>query len=226
MKIHINDKMAEEAIQLLKDEGYKVTYEEMDKEKLTDKISEFDGIMVRSGTKLRKEQIEAGSKGNLKVIGRAGIGVDNIDIKEAAKKEIKVVNAPTGATYSVAELTLGHMISLSRHICRADHSIKEGKWIKKQLKGNELHGKTLGLIGCGNIGTETAKYAQILDMKVLGYDPYISREELGKNNIEKIDDIGELMSKSDYVSLHLPHTKDTHHIVDKKMISKRQNKKQ
>jgi len=220
MKILITDKMAEEAIQLLKDAGHDVTFDEMDADKLLNEIPDYDALMVRGRTKVREEIVNAGAKGRLKVIGRAGIGVDNVDIETAAKQSIPVVNAPTGATGSVAELAIAHMLSLSRHIAKADATMKRGEWAKKQLKGNELHGKTLGLIGCGNIGKLTAKYAQVFSMLVIGYDPFISKEDMQKAGIKKMEDLDELIQSADFISLHLPHIPKTHYIVDEKMLAK------
>jgi D-3-phosphoglycerate dehydrogenase len=220
MKILVSDKMADEAIQVLKDAGHEITYEEYDANTLLKEIPKYDALMVRSRTKVVKEVVEAGAKGNLKVIGRAGIGVDNIDIETAGKLGIPVVNSPTGATASVAELTIGHMLSLSRRIARADKTMKKGEWAKKQLKGFELGGKTLGLIGTGNIGKYTAKLAQCFGMNVIGYDPFISKEDMEKDNIQKIEKLDDLMGKSDYISLHLPHIPATHHIVNKEMLNK------
>ena len=220
MKILITDKMANEAIELLKDAGHDVTFDEMDGETLLKEISAYDALMVRGRTKAVKEVVEAGASGSLKVIGRAGIGVDNVDIETAAKLGIPVVNAPTGSTACVAELAIGHLMALSRHLSKADMTMKKGEWIKKQLKGNELGGKTLGLVGCGNIGRLTGKFAQAFGMNVIGYDPFISKEDLKKDEIEKIDELAELMGKADFISLHLPHIPKTHHIVNKQMISK------
>jgi D-3-phosphoglycerate dehydrogenase len=220
MKILVTDKMADEALQLLKDAGHNVTYDEMDHDTLLKEVSKYDALMVRGRTKAVAEIVNEGAKGNLKVIGRAGIGVDNVDIETAAKHKIPVVNAPTGATASVAELAIGHMLVLSRHITRADSTTKKGEWIKKQLKGNELNGKTLGLIGTGNIGKMTGNLAQCFGMKIIGYDPFISKEDMAKDGIEKIEKLENLMGRSDYISLHLPHISATHHIVNKEMISK------
>lgn len=218
MKVLVTDKMAEEAINVLKDAGFDVVYDEMDADTLLKEISKYDALMVRSRTKATTEVVEAGSSGSLRVIGRAGIGVDNIDIDTAGKKGIAVVNSPTGATVSVAELTIGHMLTLSRHIAYADKTMKKGEWAKKKLKGFELDGKTLGLVGTGNIGKYTAKLAQCFGMIIIGYDPFISKEDMAKDNIEKIDDLGKLMENSDYISLHLPHIPSTHHIINEDMI--------
>jgi len=220
MKVLITDKMAEEAIELLKDAGHDVTFDEMDADKLLLEIPKYDALMVRGRTKAIADIVNAGAKGNLKVIGRAGIGVDNVDLEAAAKNDIKVVNAPTGATASVAELAIAHMLSLSRHLTKADATMKKGEWAKKQLKGNELYGKTLGLIGCGNIGKLTAKYAQMFNMNVIGYDPFIPKEDMKKNGIKKEDDLGEIMKNADFISLHLPHIPQTHYIINEKLLSK------
>lgn len=220
MNILVTDKSADEALKVLKDAGYEITYDEMDGDTLLKEIPKYDALMVRGRTKVIKEIVEVGAKGKLKVIGRAGIGVDNIDIQTAAKEGIKVVNAPTGATPSVAELAIAHMLSLSRCLIKADSTMKSGEWAKKQLKGNELYGKILGLIGCGNIGKLTAKYSQVFNMSVIGYDPFISKEYMQKEGIKKIEDLGVLMKTADFISLHLPHIPETHHIVNKEMISK------
>lgn len=219
MKVLVTDKMAQEALDALTKAGNKITYEEMDHDTLLKSIADYDGLMVRGRTKVIKEIIQQGAKGNLKVIGRAGIGVDNVDLTTASENDIKVVNAPTGATSSVAELAIGHMLMLSRHMAKANTTMKKGEWAKKQLKGYELREKTLGLIGTGNIGILTGKLAQSFGMKILGYDPFISAEDMKKNGITKIDKLPDLMAQSDIISLHLPHIPQTHYIVNEEMIS-------
>ena len=216
MKILVTDKIADEATELLKKEGMDVTFKEMEHDELLENIRRYDALIVRSRTKVTSDIIENAE--NLKVIGRAGIGVDNIDIETASKHGIKVVNAPTGATISVAELAIAHMLSLSRHLTIADSTMKQGRWEKKKLKGVELHGKTLGLVGCGNIGRKTAELAKAFNMKIIGYDPFLSKEDLEKYGIEKIDELKDLMSKADYISLHLPHTRETHHLINAEML--------
>jgi D-3-phosphoglycerate dehydrogenase len=161
--------------------------------------------MVRSRTKVITDVVNAGTKGNLKVIGRAGIGVDNIDIQTAAKNGVKVVNAPTGTTYSVAELAFGLMISASRSIPQADHSMKQGLWEKKAFKGVELYGKTLGIIGIGRIGAELGKRALAFGMKVIAYDKYIQKSPAAKISMVPLDT---LLKESDYISLHIPFVKE------------------
>jgi D-3-phosphoglycerate dehydrogenase len=218
MKVLVTDKSADEALQVFKDAGYEVTYNEMDHDTLLREIPKYDALMVRSRTKATKEIVEAGAKGNLKVIGRAGIGVDNIDIETAGKLGIKVVNSPTGSTKSVAEMTIGQMITISRLTTKADASMKKGEWIKKQLKGTELYGKTLGLIGSSYIAQHVAKIANCMGMKVLIYSPHCTNDKAKSMGAtcKKFEDI---LKESDYVSLHIPHTKDSHYLINQKNIS-------
>ena len=218
MKILITDKMADEAIQVLKDAGHEVTYDEMDGATLLKEIPKYDALMVRSRTKAVTEIVKAGATGNLKVIGRAGVGVDNIDIETAAKEGIKVVNSPTGSTQSVAELAVAHMLSLARYIPKADCSMKKGEWIKKQLKGFELSGKTLGLIGSSHIAQSVAKIANGFGMKVLVYSPNCTDERAGKMGATRMD-LENLLKQSDFVSLHIPHTKESHYLLNEKTLS-------
>ncbi len=217
MKILVTDVIAEEAMELLK-KNHEVTFKDITGEELAREIAPYHALMVRSGTKVTAEAINNAE--NLIVIGRAGIGVDNIDVKAATRNGIKVVNSPTGATISVAELTIGHMISLARRLPKADRTTRAGEWAKKKLKGVELNGKTLGLIGCGNIGRVVAKYARALNMSVIGYDPYISKEKLEEEGIEKVESVGEVMEKADFISIHVPHTPETHHLINGEMLSK------
>lgn len=222
MKILVTDKTAEEAIQLFKNAGHEVTYEEVDADTLLREIHKYDALMVRSRTKVTTEVVNAGAKGNLKVIGRAGIGVDNIDIETAAKHKIPVVNSPTGTTASVAELAIAHMLALARKISIADSTMKKGEWAKKQLRGIELMGKTLGLIGSGNIAQHTAKIAKGFGMKILVYSPHCTEEKANKMGA-KLATLKDLLKQSDFISLHVPHTKETHYLIDEKAISLMKN---
>jgi len=217
MKILVTDVIAEEAMELLK-KNHEVTFKDITGEELAREIAPYHALMVRSGTKVTAEAINNAE--NLIVIGRAGIGVDNIDVEAATRNGIKVVNSPTGATISVAELAIGHMISLARRLPKADRTTRAGEWAKKKLKGVELNGKTLGLIGCGNIGRVVAKYARALNMSVIGYDPYISKEKLEEEGIEKVESVGEVMGRADFISIHVPHTPETHHLINEEMLSK------
>ena len=198
MNVLVADKLAKEAVEVLRKEA-EVVEAEPSPEELLEMIADFDGIVVRSRTKVTREVIEKGA--NLKVIGRAGVGVDNIDVPFATEKGIPVVNAPTGSTASVAELAIGHILSLARHISQADASMKAGKWEKKRLKGIELEGKVLGFVGVGRIGAHVAKIAQSIGMDTIACDPYIPEEVAKKICVECIV-LGDCISKSDFVTIH------------------------
>ncbi|MBC7080701.1 MAG: phosphoglycerate dehydrogenase [Thermoplasmatales archaeon] len=215
MKIIVTDKVSEEAIKKLR-ERHEVYFKELRGEELAREIGEYDALMVRSATKVTKEIIENAKK--LKVIGRAGIGVDNIDVETASKKGIIVVNSPTGTTHSVAELTIGFMFALARKICYGDATMRKGIWAKKEMEGIELYGKTLGLIGSGNIAQEVAKIANAIGMNVLVYSPNCTEEKARKMGA-KLKSIEKIFSEADFVSIHIPKTKDTHHMVNERMLS-------
>lgn len=217
MKILITDGMAEEAVDMFRKAGHEVVLDEASPERLLEIIGEYDALCVRSRTKVRKDAIDRGVR--LKVIGRAGIGVDNIDIDYAREKGIKVVNAPTGSTLSVAELTMGHMIALARGIVQGTQGIREGKWLKKQLKGRELAGKTLGIIGCGRIGREVAKRAQAFGMKVIGCDPYLPKETAEKAAIE-LSDLDHLLHHADFITIHANLTPENYHLINRDAFEK------
>ena len=217
MKILITDGMAEEAVDMFKKTGHEVVLDEASPERLLEIIGEYDALCVRSRTKVRKEVIDRAVR--LKVIGRAGIGVDNIDIDYAREKGIKVVNAPTGSTLSVAELTMGHMIALARGIVQGTQGIREGKWLKKQLKGRELAGKTLGIIGCGRIGREVAKRAQAFGMNVIGCDPYLPKDAAEKARIE-LTDMDHLLRNADFITIHANLTPENYHMINRDAFEK------
>lgn len=185
-------------------------------EELLQVIENYDAMIVRSRTKVN-EQILEGAK-RLKVIGRAGVGVDSIDLEAAKAHGVTVVNAPTSTSQAVAELTLGFMLALAREIPRADAGMKNGAWLKKQLKGSELHGKTLGIIGMGRIGTEVAMRASIFGMHILGYDPLIPKDEIRKRGAEPVE-LDHLYAHSDYISLHLPLTDETRSMVNEQAFA-------
>lgn len=210
MKVLVTDGIAKEAVKMLEEAGHEVDEAEPTPEELIERIGAYDAILVRSKTKLRKEVLDKAS--NLKVIGRAGIGVDNIDIEYAKEKSIKVVNAPSGSTLSVAELAFSHMLALSRGIVKGSTGIKEGKWLKKQLKGVELDGKTIGIVGCGRIGQALAKRAQAFGMKTIGFDPFLPQEIAKESGIELLD-MEEILKRSDFISLHVALNESTRHMV-------------
>ena len=209
MKILITDGLEAEAIASLK-KAHHVDVAELDAKQLLEQIPGYDALIVRGRTKVTKEVF--GKAANLKVVGRAGVGVDNIDVNEATACRILVVNAPSGSTYSVAELAMGHMISWCRFLPQADKSIKEGKWEKKQFEGHELYGKTLGLIGSGRIGAEVAKRAQAFGMKVIAFDPYLPPEVAQRINVT-LTDKATVLRESDFISIHAALTPETRGMI-------------
>ncbi len=215
IRVHVNDPLDKEAMELLRSkEELEVTSEHLDREELMKVIPEVDVLIVRSATKVTGDIIEMGKK--LKIIARAGVGLDNIDVRKARDLGIKVLNTPGASAISVAELAIGMMFALSRHLVRGTVDLKEGRWTKKELKGVELFGKTLGIVGIGRIGREVAKRALALGMKVLAYDPYIKEVEM---EVEMVD-FKTLLSRSDYITFHVPLTEETRHMVNEETISK------
>ena len=214
MKVLICDPISTSAIKRMQDAGIDVEdLSELPKDELTDKVKDFDVMVVRSATKVRKPMIDKMER--MKLILRGGVGLDNIDVDYAKQKGIRVENTPAASSRSVAELTIGHMLALSRHIARGTQSIKEGKWEKKTLKGVELLGKTLGIIGIGRIGKEVAKIAKALGMKVIAYDPYVK-----ETTDAELVDFDTLLKNSDYISLHVPLTAETKHLLNKAEFEK------
>jgi D-3-phosphoglycerate dehydrogenase / 2-oxoglutarate reductase len=187
------------------------------KEELLSVIGEYDGLVVRSGTQVDKDVIDAGTR--LKVIGRAGTGVDNIDVKHATSRDVLVVNTPGGNTASTAELAFSHVLSLARNIPQASAALKAGKWDRSLYTGLELSGKVIGIIGTGNIGKEVAARCRAFGMVTVGYDPVLSDAQMRKNGIEPLP-FDELLKKSDFITLHTPKTKDTTHMINASTIAK------
>ncbi|MFW9906349.1 MAG: hydroxyacid dehydrogenase [Candidatus Thorarchaeota archaeon] len=215
MRILIADPITASAVESLK-KDFDVIEQHFSPSDLLDKISDFHAIIVRSSTKIPREVIE--KAGNLKVIGRAGVGVDNIDVEAATKRGIFVVNSPRASTISVAEITIGYMLALSRSLVQATKATKLGKWPKKQLKGIELFGKTLGFVGCGRIGAEVAKRAQVFGMSCLVYDPYLPPEVSAKIGVEMTDDLNKLCEVSDFITIHAWLTDETRGMISKKQL--------
>ena len=179
-------------------------------EELIQAIKYYDALIVRSRTKVTARVFDAAER--LKVVGRAGVGVDNIDLEAAIDYGIAVVNSPMATSIAVAELTLGMMLALAREIPRADAGMKQGEWLKKDLGGTELFGKTLGVIGMGRIGTEVGKRASIFGMHILGHDPLIPKDEIRQRGAVPVG-LDELYARSDYISLHLPLTDETRSMI-------------
>jgi D-3-phosphoglycerate dehydrogenase len=218
-KVLVSDTLAEEGIEVFrKAEGIEVDVEtNLSPEELRAVIPEYDAIAIRSATRLTADIIEAAER--LKVIGRAGIGVDNVDIEAATRKGIVVMNTPEGNTITTAEHTISLMLSMARRIPQATASVKAGKWEKKKFMGTEVFNKTLGIIGMGRIGRIVADRAKGLHMNVIAYDPYLSQEVITRLGVEMVT-LDELLARSDFITIHTPKTKDTVNLINKKAFEK------
>jgi D-3-phosphoglycerate dehydrogenase len=213
-KVLISDALSPAAVQIFKDHGIEVDFQPnlgKDKDKLAELIGGFDGLAIRSATKVTPKILERAK--NLKVIGRAGIGVDNVDIPAATAKGIIVMNTPFGNSITTAEHAISLMLALARQIPEADASTRAGKWEKNKFMGVEIFGKTLGVIGCGNIGSIVADRAIGLKMKVIAYDPFLSPERAMALGVEKVE-LDELFKRADFITLHTPLTDRTKNIID------------
>jgi len=215
MKILVTDGLESEALAALR-AAHEVHVDDVDAGRLLEILPGYDALIVRGRTKVTKAVLDRAAR--LKVVGRAGVGVDNIDVVDATARKILVVNAPASSTTSVAELAIGHMISLYRHLPTADRGVKEGRWEKKALEGRELSGKILGLVGSGRIGAEVAGCARAFGMTVLAYDPYLRREDAARLGIELVDK-ARLFEEADVVSVHAALTPETRHLVGLKEFS-------
>ena len=201
-KVLVSDKLSEDVVAIFKSQGISVDYKPgMSPEELGREIHHYDGLAVRSASKITKELILAAT--NLKVIGRAGIGVDNIDVDAASAAGIVVMNTPFGNAVTTAEHAISMICALARQIPEADRSTQEGLWEKARFVGTELTGKTLGIIGCGNIGSIVADRAQGLKMKVAAFDPYLTEERAESIGVRKLE-LKPLLAGSDFISLHTP----------------------
>ena len=218
-RISVTDGMAPDAVVLLERAGHEVVLDFIEEGALLDgALSDFDAIIVRSATKLPQEIIE-NSGNRLKVIGRAGVGVDNIDISAAAQAGIPVVNAPRASTQSVIELTVGHLLSCLRHIPRADRGMRQDKWEKKAMKGTELSGKNLGLIGFGRIAQGVGSIAQLFGMEVHTYDPYLPAKVAKVQNTTLHKKVDTLFQTCTHISIHCNFNDETHHLVNAERIA-------
>jgi D-3-phosphoglycerate dehydrogenase len=214
VKVLITEPFEKEGKEILIKEGFQVDeVGKISKEELLNIISPYDVLIVRSGTKVTREVIEKGE--NLKIIGRAGVGLDNIDIEAATEYGIIVMNAPEGNTISAAEHTIALIFSLARNIPIANQTLKNGKWEKKKFVGTELYGKTLGIIGLGRIGKRVANLAKGIGMKVIGYDPYVNEEEIRELGITMVNFEG-VLKQADILTFHLPLTEETYHMISDK----------
>ncbi|NKX45150.1 phosphoglycerate dehydrogenase [Roseicyclus persicicus] len=219
-KVLISDKLSDAAVQIFTDRGIDVTFDPSigkDKDKLLAVIDQYDGLAIRSATKVTEKIIAAAT--NLKVIGRAGIGVDNVDIPAASKKGIIVMNTPFGNSITTAEHAIAMMFAVAREIPEANASTHAGKWEKSRFMGVELTGKTLGVIGAGNIGSIVCNRAQGLKMKVVAYDPFLSEERATQIGVTKVE-LDELLARADFITLHVPYTDKTANILSAENLAK------
>ncbi len=219
-RVLISDKLSDAAVAIFKERGCEVDFLPdvgKDKEKLLQIIGQYDGLAIRSATKVTEKIIAVAD--NLKVVGRAGIGVDNVDIPAATAKGIVVMNTPFGNAITTAEHAIAMMLSVARQIPKADTSTQSGKWEKSKFMGVEITSKVLGLIGCGNIGSIVAERAIGLKMRVIAYDPFLSSERAQDLGVEKVE-LDELLARANFITLHTPLTDKTRNIIDADAIGR------
>lgn len=216
MKVLVADEISKTGVDMLKAQGYAVDVRTgLREDELVKTIKDYDVLLVRSATKATRRVIEAS---RLKVIGRAGIGIDNIDVEAATERGVLVMNAPSGNVVSTAELTIGFIFALARRLPQADASMRKGEWKRKEMKGAQVQGKTIGIIGLGRVGAEVAKKASGLGMTVIAYDPLVSPEVGVKLHVRLVT-LDRLLKDSDFVSLHTPLTPQTKDMVGKNELS-------
>ncbi|MEA3227260.1 MAG: NAD(P)-dependent oxidoreductase, partial [Planctomycetota bacterium] len=213
IKVLITDKLAQEGIDLLNsmDGVEAVVKTGIDKDELARIIGKHDGLIIRSATRVTPEILA--NSGKLKAIARAGVGVDNIDIPEATRKGIIVMNTPGGNTLSAAEHTMALILAMSRNVVPACNSLKGGAWDRKKYMGNQLNNKVLGLIGLGRIGMAVANMARGFNMKVLGYDPFAAPTDAEKSGVEVTTDIERIYREADFISVHVPRNEQTLNMI-------------
>jgi D-3-phosphoglycerate dehydrogenase / 2-oxoglutarate reductase len=219
-RVLISDALSPAAVQIFKDRGIDVTFDPglgKDKDKLAAMIGDYDGLAIRSASKATAKLLESATR--LKVIGRAGIGVDNVDIPAATARGVIVMNTPFGNSITTAEHAISMMLALARQIPEADASTQAGKWEKNRFMGVEITGKTLGVVGCGNIGSIAADRAIGLKMRVIAYDPFLTPERAVKIGVEKVE-LDELLARADFITLHVPMTEKTKNILSRENLAK------
>ena len=220
-RIAVTDGMADAAVSILESAGHEVVLGHYEVEELrTGALADFDAVVVRSATKMTSEAIEASCDGGrLGFIGRAGVGVDNIDIMSATTNGVVVCNTPGASTKSVVELTIGHLIASTRFVARADRTLRSGDWAKKNLRGSELGGKRLGLVGFGRIARGVAELAHGFGMEVNAFDPYVSAEQIDELDCLMHDDVDSLFRACTHISIHCNLSEDTHHLVNRERLA-------
>lgn len=219
-RVLVTDKLGEEGLKILREApGLEVDVKTgLKPEELAEIIGDYHAIAIRSGTKVTAAILDAAN--NLEAIGRAGIGVDNVDVQAASRQGVVVMNTPEGSAVTTAEHGIALLLTLARKVAQASASMKAGKWDKKRFMGTELSGKTLGIIGIGNIGAIVADRAQGLKMKVIAYDPFISPELAAKKGVELVNDMDAFLPRCDFISIHTPLTKETRHLLNKDAFAK------
>jgi len=217
MKVLVSDPIDQVGIDILSQVAHVDVNTGLSPEALVACIGDYDALMIRSGTRVTASVIEAGKK--LKIIGRAGVGVDNVDVPAATRKGIVVVNSPEGNTIAAAEHTLAMMMSMSRFIPAANASMKAGKWDRKSYTGVEVYKKTLGVVGLGKIGAHVATVAKAMGMVLLAYDPFVSKERADQLGC-KLVEMDTLLRDSDYITLHIPKTPETANLINAESIAK------
>ena len=217
MKLLVTDPLSEEGINILKESGIPVDVRPgLSEDELCEIIADYEGVIIRSGTTITARIIECGKK--LKVVGRAGVGVDNVDVPAATAKGILVMNTPSANIISAAEHSLAMMMALARNIVWAHQSVHEGKWERKRFTGVELFGKTLGIVGVGRVGAEVAKRAKSFEMKLLGYDPFLPEDIAEKLGV-KLTTMEEVISEADIITVHAPLTPSTRNMIDREQFA-------
>lgn len=216
MKILVTDHISEEGLKLLREQAQVDFRPGLKPAEIIGILGDYEGLLVRSQTKVTADIIEAGKK--LQVIGRAGVGIDNIDVEAATRCGVVVVNAPTGNTISAAEHTIALMLALARYVAQGNASLKAGQWRRNDFVGTEVRGKTLGIVGLGNVGSEVARRARGMEMKLLGYDPFVSADYAKKIQVEIVT-MEQLLKESDFITLHIPLTTQTRGLIGAKELA-------
>ena len=214
LRVLLNDGLQQGAIDSLKKYGFEVVNNHYDKNSLGEELKSFDALVIRSATKVTADILDIAAQGKLKLIVRAGVGIDNIDVKHAIEKNISVKNTPNASSNSVAELVIGHMIAVARFLGDSNYTMRNGQWNKKKYEGIELAGKTLGIIGMGRIGRSLSKKAEALGMGVIYTDIFGKQDNLSYEFFE----LNDLLQRSDFISLHVPYDKKNGSLIKMKEI--------
>ncbi|MGH2656463.1 MAG: phosphoglycerate dehydrogenase [Actinomycetota bacterium] len=217
MRVLVTEPLSDRGLDLLREEHEVDVRTDLAAAGLVEAIGGYHALVVRSQTKVDAAVVQAGA--NLKVIARAGIGLDNVDVEAATRRGVMVVNAPQSNILSAAEHTVALLLALARNVPRADATLRSGEWDRERLQGVELHGKTLGIVGLGRVGTMVAQRALAFGMRLIGYDPYVSRERARELSIELMPDLGALLVQSDFVTVHLPRTAETEGLIGQRELA-------